>query len=145
MRRAIFTALLFLAALAPGSFTPGTAGLALAAEGGPGAAPPTLRIRPLMVPVISKGVVEKYTQIEVSLEIARATNLGPAQLAMPKIQDALLVSIYEGIERGWIVRGNISNIPALRRSFHEVAARILGKDVVSRILITPIARQSTFP
>lgn len=118
---------------------------ATAAEGGPGGLPPTLRIKPLMVPVIANGMVEKYTQIEVTLEIASAINLGMAQLAMPKIQDALLVTIYEGIDRGWIQRGNISNIPALRRSFHEVSTKILGKDVVSRILITPLARQSSFP
>jgi len=97
-----------------------------------------------MVPVISRGQVEKYTQIEVMLEVANATRLGEVQVAMPRLHDAALQAVYKGIEEGWIVRGNIANIPALRRKIDEESVRLFGKDVISRILITPIARQSAF-
>lgn len=127
---------LFLAAAAPSA--------AVAAEGAPAPLPPSVRIKPLMVPVISHGKVEKYTQIEVMLEIANATKLGEVQLAMPRLQDAFLSAIYKGVADGWIVRGNIANIPALRQKIEDESTRLLGKDIVSRILITPLARQSAF-
>ena len=117
---------------------------ALAAEGVAGP-PPSVRIKPVMVPVVTRGQIEKYTQIEVMLEIANATRLGEVQLAMPRLHDAALRAVYKGIEEGWIVRGNIANIPALRRRIDEESVKLFGKDVVSRILITPLARQSSFP
>ncbi|MBP2298030.1 hypothetical protein [Azospirillum picis] len=120
-----------------------SAGPALAAEGGPGGPPPSVRIKPLMVPVVNGNRIEKYTQIEVNLEIADALRLGEVQLSIPRLQDAILTAIYKGIEEGWIVRGNIANVPALRRRIDESVVAMFGKDVVSRILITPVARQSS--
>ena len=35
---------------------------ASAAEGAPGALPPSVRIKPLLVPVVNGGRIEKYTQ-----------------------------------------------------------------------------------
>lgn len=118
---------------------------ALAEEGAPGALPPSVRIKPLMVPVVSAaGRIEKYTQIEVTLEVGNSTRLGDVQLSIPRLHDAILTAIYSGIDEGWIVRGNIANIPALRRKIDQASVQMFGKDVISRILITPIARQSSF-
>jgi hypothetical protein len=89
------------------------------------------------------GRIEKYTQIEVNLEIGDALRLGEVQVNIPRIQDAILSAIYKGIEEGWILRGNIANIQALRRQIDDAAVSMFGPNVVSRILITPIARQST--
>ncbi len=123
-------------------FVPRTA--ALAAEGPP-ALPPSVRIKPVMVPVVTRGQVERYTQIEVMLEVANATKLGDVQLAIPRLHDATLRAVYKGIAEGWIVRGNIANMPALRRTINDESIRLFGKDVISRILITPLSRQSSFP
>lgn len=118
---------------------------ASAAEGAAGALPPSVRIKPLMVPVVNaQGRIEKYTQIEVNLEIGDALRLGEVQLSIPRLHDAILTAIYKGIDEGWIVRGNIANIPALRRKIDDAAVALFGKNVVTRILITPIARQSSF-
>lgn len=116
---------------------------ASAAEGAPGALPPSVRIKPLMVPVVNAGRIEKYTQVEVNLEIGDALRLGEVQLSIPRLHDAVLTAIYKGIDEGWIVRGNIANVPALRRRIDESVVAMFGKDVVTRILITPIARQSS--
>lgn len=116
---------------------------AVAAEGAPGALPPSVRIKPLMVPVVNAGRIEKYTQVEVNLEIGDALRLGEVQLSIPRLHDAVLTAIYKGIDEGWIVRGNIANVPALRRRIDESVVAMFGKDVVTRILITPIARQSS--
>ncbi|CAO3354095.1 hypothetical protein [Azospirillum palustre] len=116
---------------------------AVANEGAPGALPPSVRIKPLMVPVVNAGRIEKYTQVEVNLEIGNALKLGEVQLSIPRLHDAILTAIYKGVDEGWIVRGNIANVPALRRRIDESVIAMFGKDVVSRILITPIARQSS--
>ncbi|WP_372396961.1 hypothetical protein ABMY26_23040 [Azospirillum sp. HJ39] len=116
---------------------------ATASEGAPGALPPSVRIKPLMVPVVNGGRIEKYTQVEVNLEIGDALRLGEVQLSIPRLHDAILTAIYTGIDEGWIVRGNIANVPALRRRIGESVVAMFGKDVVTRILITPIARQSS--
>ncbi|CAO3420765.1 hypothetical protein [Azospirillum endophyticum] len=116
---------------------------AIANEGAPGALPPSVRIKPLMVPVVNAGRIEKYTQVEVNLEVGDALKLGEVQLSIPRLQDAILTAIYKGIDEGWIVRGNIANVPALRRRIDESVVAMFGKDVVTRILITPIARQSS--
>lgn len=118
---------------------------AAAAEGAAGALPPSVRIKPLMVPVVNaQGRIEKYTQIEVNLEIGDTLRLGEVQLSIPRLHDAILTAVYKGIDEGWIVRGNIANIPALRRKIDDAAIALFGKNVVTRILITPIARQSSF-
>ncbi|MBP2230347.1 hypothetical protein [Azospirillum agricola] len=118
---------------------------AAAAEGAPGALPPSVRIRPLMVPVVNtQGRIEKYTQIEVNLEVGDALRLGEVQLSIPRLHDAILTAVYKGIDEGWIVRGNIANIPALRRRIDDAASALFGKNVITRILITPLARQSSF-
>jgi len=118
---------------------------ASASEGAAGALPPSVRIKPLMVPVVNaQGRIEKYTQIEVNLEIGDTLRLGEVQLSIPRLHDAILTAIYKGIDEGWIVRGNIANIPALRRKIDDAAVALFGKNVVTRILITPIARQSSF-
>ncbi|MBK3733492.1 hypothetical protein GAY29_10265, partial [Azospirillum brasilense] len=86
------------------------AGLAMVAQAaeGPAALPPSVRIKPVMVPIVSRGQVERYTQIEVMLEVANATRLGEVQVAIPRLHDAALRAVYLGIEEGWIVRGNIA-------------------------------------
>ena len=115
------------------------------AEGAVGNLPPSVRIKPLMVPVVDmKGRIEKYTQIEVNLEIGDALRLGEVQVNIPRLHDAILTAVYKGIDEGWVIRGNIANIPALRRKISDAAIAMFGKDVVTRILITPIARQSSF-
>ncbi len=118
---------------------------AAASEGAAGGLPPSVRIKPLMVPVVNaQGRIEKYTQIEVNLEIGDSLRLGEVQVSIPRLHDAILTAIYKGIDEGWIVRGNIANIPALRRKIDDAAIAMFGKNVVTRILITPIARQSSF-
>lgn len=117
-----------------------------ASEGAPEALPPSVRLKSLMLPVLSaQGKVEKYTQMEVTLEIADATKLGDVQVAMPKLQDAVLTELYQAIDSGWIIRGNVANAPALRKKLDEVSEKIVGKDLISRVLITPVARQSSWP
>ncbi len=118
---------------------------AVASEGAAGNLPPSVRIKPLMVPVVNaQGRIEKYTQIEVNLEIGDALRLGDVQVSIPRLHDAILTAIYKGIDEGWVVRGNIANIPALRRKIDEAAVAMFGKNVVTRILIAPISRQSSF-
>lgn len=109
-------------------------------------APVTVRIRPLMLPVLSAhGTVEKYTQVEVTLELASSAVLGEVQVAAPRLQDAILTALYDAIESGWIIRGNIANGSALRAKLDDVSEAIVGKDMISRVLITPVARQSSWP
>ena len=119
--------------------TPGRAG---AAEGTPAILPPSVKIRPLLIPVVADGRIEKYTQFEVLLEVADSTRLGDVQVSIPKLHDAILTAVYHGIDEGWIVRGNIANLPALRRMIDDSNSRLVGKNVISRIIITPLARQS---
>ncbi|WP_244434092.1 hypothetical protein [Azospirillum sp. B506] len=97
----------------------------------------------MMVPVVNAGRIEKYTQVEVNLEVGDALKLGEVQLSIPRLHDAILTAIYKGVDEGWIVRGNIANVPALRRRIDDSVIAMFGKDVVTRILITPIARQSS--
>lgn len=116
-----------------------------AAEGAPGAPPPSVRIRPLFVPVITNDRIEKYNQIEVTLELADATKLAAAQTATPRLHDAILTLVYEAVEQGWIIRGNIANATAFRQRVDKAIEDELGTGVVGRVLITPVARQSAWP
>ncbi|NYZ15756.1 hypothetical protein HL658_24710 [Azospirillum sp. RWY-5-1] len=134
---AALSALLTLAAV------PGRAG---AEEAGPTNLPPSIRIKPLMLPVLTPdGRVEKYAQMEVTLELADAAALLTAQGNTPKLQDAILGELYNAISAGWIIRGNIANAAALRKRLDEAGEAVVGKDKVTRVLITPTARQSAWP
>lgn len=134
---AVATVLLALGAM-PGSTA--------AEEAGPTNLPPSIRIKPLMLPVLTpEGRVEKYAQMEVTLELADAATLLLAQGSTPKLQDAILGELYNALAAGWIVRGNIANAAALRKRLDEAGETILGKDKVTRVLITPVARQGSWP
>lgn len=136
MRRRL-TALALIAGLAAPSAV-------AAAEGAP-ALPPSIKLKALMVPVVAHGQVEKYNQLEVTLELADATMLAQAQAAQPRLQDSVLTVIYKGIDEGWIVRGNIVNANAFRQKIAEAGQRLIGKDAVSRVLISPAGRQAAWP
>jgi flagellar protein FliL len=121
-------------------------GASFAAEGAPAGPPPSVRIRPLMIPVLTpKGEVERYSQVEVTLEVPNSLKLPEVQAVVPKLHDAILTEMYHCIEEGYIIRGAVANAPAVRRNLLEAVAKVLGKDVVNRILITPTSRQSQWP
>lgn len=115
----------------------------LAAEGG--GVPAAVRIRPLMVPSVHQGQVEKYVAYEITLELADPSKLPAAQTLMPRLHDAAMAAVYEGIEAGWIVRASIVNGHALRKRLDEICERLLGTGTVSRVLISPSARSSSGP
>jgi len=119
---------------------------ALAEEAAPQSGPPTVRIKPLMLPVVNaSGAVERYNQLEVTLELRDPTKLAAAQAAQPRVHDAVLSELYKAVEAGQIQRGNIVNTTAVRKRLGDVCDAILGKGVVDRVLLTPVARQSSLP
>ncbi|HYG88283.1 MAG TPA: hypothetical protein VD978_18720 [Azospirillum sp.] len=107
------------------------------------AMPAAVRIRSLLVPVVNHGQVEKYTQYEVTMELADASKLPDAQAQTARLQDAVLRVIYAGIEQGWIVRGTIANATALRQRLDEAGQKLIGKQSIARVLIVPVGRQSS--
>ena len=132
-RRTLLAALALLAAAAP-------------ARAKEGAGPQNVvRIRPLMVPVIQDGQVERYAQFEVTMELADASKLPEAQGKITRLQDAVLTVVYGAIDQGWIVRGNIANATALRARLDEAGQKLIGKAAIARVLIMPVGRQSSMP
>lgn len=113
---------------------------ALAREGAPAAPQNTIRIRQVMVPVITNGQVERYVTYEVTLEIADPGRMPELQGKTPRLQDAVTAVVYEGVEKGWIVRGVVTNGNALRARLEEACNALLGKGTVARALINPAAR-----
>lgn len=108
--------------------------------------PPSVRIRPLMLPVLApNGQVERYTQLEVTLEVKDSMKLPEVQAAIPKLHDAILAEMYRAIDEGFVIRGAVANAPAVRRGLLEASNRVVGKDTISRVLITPTTRQSAWP
>lgn len=108
--------------------------------------PPTVRIRPLMLPVLTtEGKVERYTQIEVTLEVSDSLRLPEVQAVIPKLHDAILTALYRATDDGFIVRGAVANAPALRKRLMDASVGVVGKDLIGRVLITPMSRQSAWP
>lgn len=134
--------LAFVAALLAAAALSGVA-RAEEAKSGP---PPSVRIRPLMLPVLAaNGQVERYTQLEVTLEVKDSLKLPEVQAAIPKLHDAILAEMYRAIDEGFVIRGAVANAPAVRRTLLEASNRVVGKDVIGRVLITPTTRQSAWP
>lgn len=120
--------------------------VSLRAEEAKSGPPPSVRIRPLMLPVLAaNGQVERYTQLEVTLEVKDSLKLPEVQAAIPKLHDAILAEMYRAIDEGYVIRGAVANAPAVRRHLLEVSNRVVGKDVIGRVLITPTTRQSAWP
>jgi len=115
---------------------------ALAREGGPAGLQNSVRVRQVMVPVIVNGQVERYATYEVTLEIAVPARVPEIQAMTPRLQDTVTAVVYEGVEKGWIVRGVISNGNALRARLEEACNALLGKGTVARALITPATRSA---
>jgi hypothetical protein len=132
LRRSLLTILALLAA-AP-------AAPALAKESAPAGPQNTVRVRQVMVPVVTNGQVERYVTYEVTLEIAAAARVQEIQGMTPRLQDTVTAVVYEGVDKGWIVRGVITNGNALRARLEEACNGLLGKGTVSRALINPATR-----
>ncbi len=117
-----------------------TPAMANESKAGP-AAPAVLRFKALLVPVVEQGQVKRYANYEVSLELADASKLplSPAQTA--RLQDAIISALYDGVERGWITNGAITNPTAVRQSLDAAGQAQIGKDSITRVLIIPGARQ----
>lgn len=131
----------FLAALALLAAAPAIAP-AFAKEGPPAAPQNTVRVRQVMVPVIANGQVERYATYEVTLEIAEPGRMPEIQGKTPHLQDTVTAVVYEGVEKGWIVRGVVTNGTALRARLEEACNGLLGKGTVARALINPAARSA---
>lgn len=118
---------------------------AFAAEGA-APLPPTIKIRPVLVPVVSaRGEVQRYNHLEVTLELLNAAKVPEAQAIAPRLQDAVLGVIYIGVEKGWITNGAITNAQAVRQKILERSEALMGRASVTRILITPVAKQAAWP
>jgi len=117
-----------------------------AEEAAPQSGPTTVRIKPLMLPVVNaSGTVERYNQLEVALELRDAGKLAEVQAAQPRVHDAILGELYKAVSAGQIQRGNIVNTTGVRKRLADVCDTILGKGVIDRVLLTPVARQSSLP
>ncbi|HYH38498.1 MAG TPA: hypothetical protein VD860_09790 [Azospirillum sp.] len=130
--RIVLAALLLLVPAAP----------AFAKEGPPAAPQNTVRVRQVMVPVITNGQVERYVTYEVTLEIAEPGRMPEIQGKTPRLQDTVTAVVYEGVEKGWIVRGVVTNGNALRARLEEACNALLGRGAVARALINPSARSA---
>ena len=115
---------------------------ALATEGPPAAPQNTVRVRQVMVPVIANGQVERYAYYDVTLEIAVPARVPEIQGNIPRLQDTVTAVIYEGLDKGWIVRGGVANGTALRARLEEACNGLLGKGTVARALISPVTRSA---
>jgi hypothetical protein len=113
--------------------------------GGPAGLPESVRIKPLMIPVITNGQVAHYNIYEVTLEVKNSMRLGEVQLSLPRLHDLVLSEFYAAIDKGWVIRGSLVNATALRRRINEAADEIMGKDLIGRVLITPTTRLSSWP
>ncbi len=133
--RSLLAAVALLAALAgaPAAF----------AQGKDAAQPPSIRIKSLMVPVVNHGRIERYALYDITMELADASKLPEAQSKITRIQDAVLSVVYSAVEQGWIVRGTIANATALRTRLGEAGQNLIGKESIARVLIMPVARQSS--
>ena len=131
-RRRFLIALALLAAASP----------ALAREGAPAGQQNIVRVRPVMVPVIANGQVERYATYEVTLEIAVPARIPEIQGKTPHLQDTVTAVVYEAVEKGWITRGVISNGNALRARLEEACNGFLGPGTVARVLIAPATRSA---
>lgn len=138
-RRSVLTALARLVAL----LVPLTTLPAAAREGGPAAPQNTVHLRQVMVPVVTNGAVERYVTYEVTLEIAIPARMPEIQGKTPSLQDAVTSVVYEGVDKGWIVRGVIVNGTALRARLEAACNALLGKGTVARALINPTTRAGT--
>lgn len=119
-----------------------TASPAPAREGTPAAQQNLVRVRPVMVPVIVDGHVERYAPYEVTLEIAEAARTPEIQAKTPRLQDTVTGVIYEAVDKGWISDGVISNGNALRQRLEDACNALLGKGTVGRVLVTPATRSA---
>ncbi|WP_448189721.1 hypothetical protein [Azospirillum sp. sgz301742] len=129
LRHSVLTALALL-----------TAAPALAAEGSPGAQQNIVRVRPVMVPIVVGGHIEKYAPYEITLEIADAGRTPEIQSKTPRLQDTVTAVVYEAVDKGWVTGGVISNGHALRQRLEDACNALLGKGTVGRVLITPATR-----
>jgi len=106
--------------------------------------PPVLNVvnmPTIQVSMVSEDRPEQFVTLRFALEVASPDDVARVQGRQAHLTSALIETLYRALADEDMVRGGVIDLPALRRVILRTCERVLGRDVVERVLIQNIAQR----
>ncbi|MEI6985391.1 MAG: hypothetical protein WCK65_04610 [Rhodospirillaceae bacterium] len=103
--------------------------------------PVYVRIPAIEVPVVGANRVEQIITLVVVLQVEDNAAAERTSSRMPQINDALMTGLYAAIDEGLILRGELVDISAVKQTMLQIAARLLGKDMVKEVMVQTVLQR----
>ena len=100
-----------------------------------------VRIPAIEVPVVGANRVEQIITLVVVLQVEDNAAAERTSSRMPQINDALMTGLYAAIDEGLILRGELVDISAVKQTMLQIAARLLGKDMVKEVMVQTVLQR----
>ncbi|MGQ9367258.1 hypothetical protein [Azospirillum sp. ST 5-10] len=100
-----------------------------------------VRMKPVVVPVIGENRVRQFITVAVTVEVF-AEKQPVAQANVPRLEDAFITILYEAIDDGSVLKGEIVQIGALKAKLMEAATKALGAEVAHDVLIQVVTQRN---
>ena len=100
-----------------------------------------VHIQPMVVPVINENGAEQIVTMIIDLQVKNFEAADTMHSNMPRVQDAILRTLYSGLGHGTLKKGHIVNIAKTKAKIHAAVELALGQDLVDDVLIQGVAQR----
>ena len=100
-----------------------------------------VHIQPMVVPVINENGAEQIVTMIIDLQVKNFDAADTMHSNMPRVQDAILRTLYGGLGQGTLKKGHLVNIAKIKAKIHTAVELALGQDLVDDVLIQGVAQR----
>jgi hypothetical protein len=97
-----------------------------------------VELKPLTVPVVRQGIVERMVRVDVALELQASEAASKVTEALPRITDAFVVELYALLGHRLMEEENYDPV-IIKRRLKGATERVVGPGLVSEVLIRGMA------
>lgn len=100
-----------------------------------------VHIQPMVVPVINENGAEQIVTMLIDLQVKNFDAADTMHSNMPRVQDAILRTLYGGLGQGTLKKGHLVNIAKTKAKIHAAVELALGQDIIDDVLIQAVAQR----
>ncbi len=100
-----------------------------------------VRIKSLILPVINEEGVEQLVTLALDIRVKDAETADTLNKNMPRVIDALLRTLYGGLEDGSLKKGKLVNLGKIKAKAIKAVSEIVNRDKIVDVLIEGITQR----
>lgn len=103
--------------------------------------PVYVHIAPLILPVISEEGLQQIVTVVIDVEVKNFDTADMMHVNMPRVNDALMRSLYGGLGQGNLRNGKLVNVNKLKAKTTAALQEVVGNDGIKEVLIQGVAQR----